>query len=188
MSLIGLGTENRYLPGPKCNADFGASFRCLSQLNTEVVVPPASSHFHSFLHGKGCLPLGPCMSRARLPVDKLCPRVSGLPCRFGRSSSRDLSPALAGPRRLHFLLGGAPQPALGRLGKAECGRNEVNAENGFTKASAFWGDEGRPKSACLRQPQPRRYAGLRVMEATLSLQLAQATNHPSHRPCLTKLT
>ena len=25
---------NRYLPGPKCNADFGASFRCLSQLNT----------------------------------------------------------------------------------------------------------------------------------------------------------
>src|SRR4029434_790419 len=25
---------NRYLPGPKCNADFGASFRCLSQLKT----------------------------------------------------------------------------------------------------------------------------------------------------------
>src|SRR4029434_9376181 len=25
---------NRYLPGPKCNADFGASFRWLSQLNT----------------------------------------------------------------------------------------------------------------------------------------------------------
>src|SRR4029434_1331815 len=25
---------NQYLPGPKCNADFGASFRCLSQLNT----------------------------------------------------------------------------------------------------------------------------------------------------------
>src|SRR4029434_2346208 len=25
---------NWYLPGPKCNADFGASFRCLSQMNT----------------------------------------------------------------------------------------------------------------------------------------------------------
>src|SRR4029434_837045 len=25
---------NRYLPRPKCNADFGASFRCLSQLKT----------------------------------------------------------------------------------------------------------------------------------------------------------
>src|SRR4029434_3892616 len=25
---------NRYLPGPKCNADFGASFQCLSQLKT----------------------------------------------------------------------------------------------------------------------------------------------------------
>src|SRR4029434_9326445 len=25
---------NRYLPGPKCNADFGASFRCLSRLKT----------------------------------------------------------------------------------------------------------------------------------------------------------
>src|SRR4029434_4861678 len=25
---------NRYLAGPKCNADFGASFRCLRQLNT----------------------------------------------------------------------------------------------------------------------------------------------------------
>src|SRR4029434_2226862 len=25
---------NRYLTRPKCNADFGASFRCLSQLNT----------------------------------------------------------------------------------------------------------------------------------------------------------
>ncbi|CAB1419666.1 unnamed protein product [Pleuronectes platessa] len=47
---------NRYLPGPKCNADFGASFRCLSLVfnwKTKVFVPPASSHFHSFLHGKG---------------------------------------------------------------------------------------------------------------------------------------
>src|SRR4029434_5758254 len=36
---VGLGTENRfqyhpYLPGQKCNADFGASFRCVSQLKT----------------------------------------------------------------------------------------------------------------------------------------------------------
>ncbi|CAB1427552.1 unnamed protein product [Pleuronectes platessa] len=26
---------NQYLPGPKCNADFGASFWCLSQLKTK---------------------------------------------------------------------------------------------------------------------------------------------------------
>ncbi|CAB1452801.1 unnamed protein product [Pleuronectes platessa] len=75
-SGVGLGTENRfqynrYLPGPKCNTDFCASFRCLSQLKTEVFVPPASSHFHSFLHRKWHLPSGPCMSQARLPVDKL---------------------------------------------------------------------------------------------------------------------
>ncbi|CAB1425054.1 unnamed protein product [Pleuronectes platessa] len=88
------------------------------------------------------------MSLASLPVDKVCPCASGLRCRFGRISSRDLSPALAGPRRVHFLRGGVPRLALGRLGKAECGRNEVNAEKGFTKASAFWGDEGGPKSAC----------------------------------------
>ena len=35
-----------------------------------------------------------------------------------RIPSRDLSPSLAGPRRAHFLRGGAPRPALGRLGKA----------------------------------------------------------------------
>ncbi|CAB1430515.1 unnamed protein product [Pleuronectes platessa] len=62
---------NRYLPGPKCNADFGASFRCLSQLKTEVFGSPTSSNFQSFLHWKGRFPSGPRMSRVRLPVDKL---------------------------------------------------------------------------------------------------------------------
>ncbi|CAB1426189.1 unnamed protein product [Pleuronectes platessa] len=138
---------NRYLPGPKCKTDFGASFR-LSQLKTEVFVPPASSHFHSFLHGKGRLPSGPRMSRARLPVDKLlspryaCVRVSV------QVWADLLARPLAGPRRAHFLRGGAPRPALGRLGKAGGGRNEDHAEKGFTKASAFWGDEGGPKPAC----------------------------------------
>ncbi|CAB1442179.1 unnamed protein product [Pleuronectes platessa] len=76
-------------------------------------------------------------------------RASGLPCRCWRISSRDLSPALAGPRRAHFLRGGSPRPALGRLGKAGGGRNEDHAEKGFTKASACWGDEGGPKPACV---------------------------------------
>lgn len=44
--------------------------------------------------------------------------VSGTAARCGRIPSRDLSPALAGPRRAHFLRGGAPRPALGRLGRA----------------------------------------------------------------------
>lgn len=43
---------------------------------------------------------------------------SGTAARCGRIPSWDLSPALAGPRRAHFLRGGAPRPALGRLGKA----------------------------------------------------------------------
>lgn len=42
----------------------------------------------------------------------------GTAARCGRIPSWDLSPALAGPRRAHFLRGGAPRPALGRLGKA----------------------------------------------------------------------
>lgn len=36
----------------------------------------------------------------------------------GGSPQRDLSPASAGPRRAHFLRGGAPRPALGRPGSA----------------------------------------------------------------------
>lgn len=36
---------------------------------------------------------------------------------LGGSPRWDLSPALAAPRRAHFLRGGAPRPALGRLGR-----------------------------------------------------------------------
>ncbi|KAJ4918834.1 hypothetical protein JOQ06_021794 [Pogonophryne albipinna] len=43
---------------------------------------------------------------------------SGSATRCGRISSWDLSPVLAGPRRAHFLRGGALRPALGRPGKA----------------------------------------------------------------------
>ena len=43
---------------------------------------------------------------------------SGTAARCGRIPSRDLSPSPAGPRRAHFLRGGAPRPAPGRLGKA----------------------------------------------------------------------
>lgn len=43
---------------------------------------------------------------------------SGTAAWCGRIPSRDLSPSPAGPRRAHFLRGGAPRPAPGRLGKA----------------------------------------------------------------------
>lgn len=46
------------------------------------------------------------------------PGGSGTATRCGRIPSRDLSPASAGPRRAHFLRGGAPRPALDRLGRA----------------------------------------------------------------------
>lgn len=63
--------------------------------------------------------------------------------RCERIPSRDFSPALAGPRRAHFLRGGAPRPALGRLGKA---RGEG-------------GSRLRPRSLQRPPPGPRRFRG-----------------------------
>ena len=42
----------------------------------------------------------------------------GRPCRGRRIPSRDRPPAGPDPRRAHFLRGGAPRPAPGRLGRA----------------------------------------------------------------------
>ena len=67
----------------------------------------------------------------------------GTAARCGRIPSRDLSPALAGPRRAHFLRGGAPRPALGRLGKA---RGEG-------------GSRLRPRALQRLPPGPRRFPG-----------------------------
>ena len=68
---------------------------------------------------------------------------SGTAARCGRIPSRDLSPAPAGPRRAHFLRGGAPRPALGRLGKA---RGEG-------------GSRLRPRALQRPPPGPRRFPG-----------------------------
>ncbi len=68
---------------------------------------------------------------------------SGSAARCGRIPSWDLSPALAGPRRAHFLRGGAPRPALGRLGKA---RGEG-------------GSRLRPRALQRLPPGPRRFPG-----------------------------
>ena len=67
----------------------------------------------------------------------------GTAARCGRIPSRDLSPALAGPRRAHFLRGGAPRPALGRPGKA---RGEG-------------GSRLRPRALQRPPPGPRRFPG-----------------------------
>ena len=67
----------------------------------------------------------------------------GTAARCGRIPSWDLSPALAGPRRAHFLRGGAPRPALGRLGKA---RGEG-------------GSWLRPRALQRPSPGPRRFPG-----------------------------
>lgn len=67
----------------------------------------------------------------------------GTAARCGRIPSRDLSPVLAGPRRAHFLRGGAPRPALGRLGKA---RGEG-------------GSRLRPRALQRPPPGPRRFPG-----------------------------
>ena len=67
----------------------------------------------------------------------------GTAARCGRIPSWDLSPALAGPRRAHFLRGGAPRPALGRLGKA---RGEG-------------GSRLRPRALQRPPPGPRRFPG-----------------------------
>ena len=69
----------------------------------------------------------------------------GTAARCGRiSPSRgDLSPGAAGPRRAHFLRGGAPRPALVRPGKA-------------------WGEGGTPlRWRALQRPPPgpRRFPG-----------------------------
>lgn len=69
---------------------------------------------------------------------------SGTAARCGRIPSRDLSPSLAGPRRAHFLRGGAPRPALGRLGKARGRRWLAAPAASFTAPSrpdlaASWG-------------------------------------------------
>ena len=68
---------------------------------------------------------------------------SGSAARCGRISSWDLSPVLAGPRRAHFLRGGAPRPALGRPGKA---RGEG-------------GSRLRPRALQRPPPGPRRFPG-----------------------------
>ena len=67
----------------------------------------------------------------------------GTAARCGRIPSWDLSPAPAGPRRAHFLRGGAPRPAPGRLGKA---RGEG-------------GSPLRPRALQRPSPGPRRFPG-----------------------------
>ena len=67
----------------------------------------------------------------------------GTAARCGRIPSRDLSPGAAGPRRAHFLRGGAPRPALGRPGKA---RGEG-------------GRRLRPPALQRPPPGPRRFPG-----------------------------
>ena len=74
----------------------------------------------------------------------------GTAARCGRIPSWDLSPALAGPRRAHFLRGGAPRPALGRLGKARgeggsrlCGRELYSAPRPDLAASGGRGQSAR---------------------------------------------
>lgn len=68
---------------------------------------------------------------------------TGTVARCGRIPSRDLSPGWPGPRRAHFLRGGAPRPALGRLGKA---RGEG-------------GSRSRPRALQRPPPGPRRFPG-----------------------------
>lgn len=67
----------------------------------------------------------------------------GTAARCGGIPSRDPSPGAAGPRRAHFLRGGAPRPALGRLGKA---RGEG-------------GTPLRPRALQRPPPGPRRFPG-----------------------------
>ena len=91
---------------------------------------------------------------------------SGTAARCGRIPSRDLSPAPAGPRRAHFLRGGAPRPALGRLGKAR-GEGGSRLSTGRELYSAHGPDlaasRGRGKTQCSLRPLP---AGSRASGGT----------------------
>jgi len=79
----------------------------------------------------------------------------GTAARCGRIPSWDLSPVLAGPRRAHFLRGGAPRPALGRPGRARGRRWLAAPAVSFTAPPRldFAASRGRGRSArCALSP------------------------------------
>ncbi|CAB1450420.1 unnamed protein product [Pleuronectes platessa] len=119
--------------------------RGICQLKTEVFVPPASSHFHSFLHGKGRLPSGPCMSRARLPVDKLFSPCSPLHVRQGFRAGVGESP------REPFPLWRCAATGSGSAWKGWGREEQRTRRERFHKSICILGGR-RQAEACLRQP------------------------------------
>ena len=74
-----------YLPGPKCNADFGASFRCLSQLNTVArqilwgtckTAPAANvAHAHWCFHSNSLMTVKSRQAQTELAINLLTEKI-----------------------------------------------------------------------------------------------------------------